>query len=131
MPISERNMVLPGLKGEKMNTYSRFKVNALIQMARTTEISSQRERYITLAEEELNKEEKLEIDSIDLFIESKVKKDKKKNTLRTEVYEKYLSFCHDNSFTPSTKNVLYRTMRENGFLECKVQGNIAIKCIVE
>ena len=114
-----------------MNTYSRFKVNALIQMARTTEISSQRERYITLAEEELNKEEKLEIDSIDLFLESRVRKDKKKNTPRTEVYEKYLSFCYDNSFTPSTKNVLYRTMRENGFLECKLHGNISVKCSVE
>lgn len=48
-------------------SYDRFKINALIQMAKITQISSQRERYITLAEEELCKSEKLEIDSINLF----------------------------------------------------------------
>lgn len=114
-----------------MNTYSRFKVNALIQMARTTEISSQRERYITLAEEELNKEERLEIDSIDLFLAMCIKKDKKNNISRTKIYEKYMDFCYKKSFSPSTKNVLYRTMRENGFAECKVNGNDSFKCLLE
>ena len=114
-----------------MNTYSRFKVNALIQMARTTEISSQRERYITLAEEELNKEEKLEIDSIDLFLAQYVMKDRKKTVARSKVYEKYIDFCLKKSFSPSTKNVLYRTMRENGFGECTVHGNVSFRCILE
>lgn len=49
-------------------TYDRFKINCLIKMAKITEISEQRERYITLAEEELNKREKLEIDSIEMFL---------------------------------------------------------------
>lgn len=103
-------------------TYDRFKINALIQMAKITQISSQRERYITLAEEELCKSEKLEIDSIDLFLLSRIEQDRKGKVSRTEVYDKYVTFCESKGFSPSTKNVLYRTMRENGIGEKKING---------
>lgn len=103
-------------------SYDRFKINALIQMAKITQISSQRERYITLAEEELCKSEKLEIDSIDLFLLSRVEQDRKGKVSRPEVYDKYVAFCENKGFAPSTRNVLYRTMRENGIGEKKVNG---------
>mgnify|MGYP002706010372 FL=1 len=103
-------------------SYDRFKINALIQMAKITQISSQRERYITLAEEELCKSEKLEIDSIDLFLLSRVEQDRKGRVSRSEVYDKYVTFCENKGFAPSTRNVLYRTMRENGIGEKKVNG---------
>ena len=103
-------------------SYDRFKINALIQMAKITQISSQRERYITLAEEELCKSEKLEIDSIDLFLLSRVEQDRKGKISRSDVYNKYVTFCEDKGFTPSTRNVLYRTMRENGVGEKKING---------
>lgn len=103
-------------------SYDRFKINALIQMAKITQISSQRERYITLAEEELCKSEKLEIDSIDLFLLSRVEQDRKGKVSRSEVYDKYVTFCENKGFAPSTRNVLYRTMRENGIGEKKVNG---------
>lgn len=103
-------------------SYDRFKINALIQMAKITQISSQRERYITLAEEELCKSEKLEIDSIDLFLLSRVEQDRKGKISRSDVYNKYVTFREDKGFTPSTRNVLYRTMRENGIGEKKING---------
>lgn len=109
-------------------SYSRFKVNALIQLARTTEISSERERYVTLAEQELNKECPLVFDSIDKFLSDCVRRSKNKNTLRTEIYDKYLNYCLKNNFTASTKNVLYRVMRENGFTECVLNGNACFRC---
>lgn len=111
-----------------MNSYSRFKVNALIQMARTTEISSQRERYITLAEEELNKNGVLEFDSVEQFISVFIKNDRKKRVERGKLYERYLDFCQNNEYSPSTKNVLYRVMREYGFGECKVNGIDCFRC---
>lgn len=103
-------------------SYDRFKINALIQMAKITQISSQRERYITLAEEELCKSEKLEIDSIDLFLLSRVEQDRKGKISRSDVYNKYVTFCEAKGFAPSTRNVLYRTMRENGIGEKKING---------
>lgn len=103
-------------------TYDRFKINALIQMAKITEISSQRERYITLAEEELCKSEKLEIGSIDLFLLACIERDRNGRTTRPETYSRYITFCENKGFAPSTKNVLYRSMRENGIAERKING---------
>lgn len=105
-------------------TYDRFKINSLIKMAKITQISEQRERYITLAEEELNKGEKLEINSIEMFLLSCIKPSIKSKALRTEVYEKYVDFCESKGYSTSTKNVLYRSIRENGFVQKKIHGDV-------
>lgn len=105
-------------------SYDRFKINTLIQMAKITQIASQRERYITLVEEELNKSEKLEIDSVELFLLAHIKPSKKVRTLRTEIYDKYLDFCTSKGYCATTKNVLYRVLRENGYVEKRIHGTM-------
>lgn len=105
-------------------TYDRFKINSLIKMAKITEISEQRERYITLAEEEFNKGEKLEIDSIEMFLLYGIRPNVKAKVPRTEVYERYVTFCESKGCAISTKNVLYRSMRESGIIQKKIHGTV-------
>lgn len=95
-------------------------------MARTTEDMEQRERYISLAEEELDiisqSTVSLYTDSVEMFIDAKIKKDSNKRTSRTLVFKNYVKFCERKQLQPVTRNVLYRMLRENGVREFKSCG---------
>lgn len=105
---------------------SRFKISSLIAMARTTEDMEQRERYISLAEEELDIISQstcsLCTDSVESFIYSKIKRDTNKKISRTDIYKVYSKFCERKHLQPISKNVLYRMLRENGVREFKSNG---------
>lgn len=107
-----------------MNTAnSRFRINALIQMARTTENLDKRERYIAQAEEELEemKSGKCQSTPLEIFLYEKCEVGEDFRGDRTEIYKKYVDFCNERKFATSSRNSLYHFLRENGIGE--VRGN--------
>ena len=108
-----------------MNTAnSRFRINALIQMARTTENLDKRERYIAQAEEELEemKSGKCQSSPLEIFLYEKCDAGEDFRENRTEIYKKYIEFCKERKFTVSSRNALYYFLRENGIGEVKSTG---------
>lgn len=107
-----------------MNTAnSRFRINALIQMARTTENLDKRERYIAQAEEELEemKSGKCQSTPLEIFLYEKCEVGEDFREDRTEIYKKYADFCKERKLTVSSRNALYHFLRENEVGE--VRGN--------
>lgn len=113
-----------------MNTSSsRFKITALIQMARTTENLERRERYIAQAEEELEKMSSGAYQStpLEIFLDEWCEVGEDFRTIRSEIYKSYLDFCKQNNHTSSTRNVLYHFLRENGIGEVRGNGSNKFK----
>lgn len=108
------------------SNFRRFKISSLISMARITEDMEQRERYISLAEEELENMSSATCfvckDSVESFISLKTRFDSKKRISRADIYKLYLCFCKKNNFKPISKNILYRILRDNGAMEFKSNG---------
>lgn len=100
---------------------SRFRINALIQMARTTENLDKRERYISQAEGELEEmiSGKYQSTSLEIFLYEKCEAGEDFREERKEIYRKYIDFCKERKFTTSSRNSLYHFLRENGVGEVK------------
>lgn len=103
---------------------ARFRINALIQMARTTDNQEKRESYIEQAEKELDEmyQSPFHDNSIEQFFEEKCKVGSEFKTERRDIYKKYLIFCEECSFSPYSKNALYRYLREKKVREVKSTG---------
>lgn len=99
----------------------RFRINALIQMARTTENLDKRERYIAQAEEELEemKSGKYQSTPLEIFLYEKCESGEDFRESRTEIYNKYVHFCKERKYATSSRNSLYHFLRENGVGEVK------------
>lgn len=108
-----------------MNTAnSRFRINALIQMARTTENLDKRERYIAQAEEELEemKSGKCQSTPLEIFLYEKCVIGEDYRTNRVEIYDSFLKFCKERNLTNSSRNALYHFLRENEVGEVRGSG---------
>lgn len=94
---------------------ARFRINALIQMARTTDNQDKREEYISQAEKELDEmcQSPFHDNSMEQFFNEKCEIGEQFRTDRTEIYKKYIEFCEECSFCPYSRNALYRYFREN------------------
>lgn len=108
-----------------MNTAnSRFRINALIQMARTTENLDKRERYISQAEEELEEMSagKYQSTPLEIFLDEKCVIGEDYRTSRADIYKSYVSFCEERKCAISTRNTLYHFLRENEVGEVRANG---------
>jgi hypothetical protein len=106
-------------------TDSKFIVDSLIRMARTTTNDEKRENYIALAEEELDKVRKFGTKaetSLYYFFNDVCENSTSQKTERDIVYNRYKKYCNAYKYPCYTRNALYKYIRENGVSESR-SGN--------
>lgn len=97
----------------------RFKVNALIQLAKTTTNNNRRERYVAEAESILRIMEDIDISSMESFFTKRCIINQYSRMNRVDAYKYYVEFCINENMEIFSRNAFYYFLRENDVPECR------------